>query len=248
VHVAATVSGGTIIGNIAQGNRGSGFFIEVVDMTYNPYPIALTVTLRGNSASHNGVGFGVLHDEMRGIGETVYLTENTASGNAGGGFELSGPSFHPRLISNVSSHNGAGVRVAGVSDAEIRGNTLSGNIGHGIAVLNVSRSVQIKDNTIVGNTGAGVFMLGSLDNIVIRANNIYGNIGVSNYLGPDINSPNCGIINVGVDSPVDASNNYWGSAAGPGPDPADNAGRGCDFFSDTTQVKPFATAAFPIRP
>ncbi|MBS0416096.1 MAG: right-handed parallel beta-helix repeat-containing protein [Proteobacteria bacterium] len=249
VHVTSSVSAGTIIGNIARGNRRSGFDVEVIDQSYTPFPIPLTVTLRGNTAIQNDVGFSASHDEMRGVGETVLVTENTASGNAGGGYEFRGPSFHALLINSVSSNNGAGVRLSGVFDAEIRNNTVTGNIGHGIAIQGLSQSVRIRDNTIVGNTGAGVFMLGFNDNIVIRTNNIYGNSGVSNNPGPVLDSPNCGVINVGMDQPADATNNYWGSARGPGPDPADNGGKGCDFFSTvTTKVTPFATTLFPIRP
>ena len=52
----------------------------------------------------------------------------------------------------------------------------------------------------------------------------------------------------GAVTPTDATNNYWGSPSGPGPDPADNAGKSCDFFQSTTVVKPFAAAAFGISP
>jgi hypothetical protein len=59
---------------------------------------------------------------------------------------------------------------------------------------------------------------------------------------------NCGIVNIEVPDPVDVTNNYWGSPTGPGPDPADNAGKGCDFLNGKTIVKPFATTLFAIRP
>ena len=45
-----------------------------------------------------------------------------------------------------------------------------------------------------------------------------------------------------------ATNNYWGAAGGPGADPADTAGKVCDFNQGTTVVKPFATTAYGISP
>jgi hypothetical protein len=40
---------------------------------------------------------------------------------------------------------------------------------------------------------------------------------------------------------VTATNNYWGAASGPGPDPADQA---CDAAGSTTITTPFATSDF----
>lgn len=58
----------------------------------------------------------------------------------------------------------------------------------------------------------------------------------------------CGVDNEGV--PVlNATNNYWGAASGPGPVPADQV---CNEEGTTTTVTPFATVPFlvkaPIKP
>jgi len=60
---------------------------------------------------------------------------------------------------------------------------------------------------------------------------------------------NCGVINTSA-FPVDAENNYWGSAAGPGVDPADQAGpgSGSDLGGGVTTVKSFAPTLFPTAP
>jgi hypothetical protein len=92
---------------------------------------------------------------------------------------------------------------------------------------------------------------------VIEGNNIYGNLGLNHYLVniPDPgNTANCGLVNTGdtyhtpTPVPLDAKNNYWGASAGPGSDPADTAGTGCDFNGGQTIFKPFATAMFGLSP
>jgi len=154
-----------------------------------------------------------------------------------------------QMVGNVSSHNATGVRVGEIDDAEIVANSLTGNNGAGIFVNGgTTQTVHITDNTIVGNIGAGVYLLGWIADPLIQRNNIYGNAGVSSPDLPALDTRNCGIANVDVQQPLVATNNYWGSASGPGPDPADNAGKGCDFLAGSTIVKPFATTGFGIRP
>ena len=65
---------------------------------------------------------------------------------------------------------------------------------------------------------------------VIQRNNIVGHTcGVSNHAVPAL----------------DATNNYWGAATGPGADPADEV---CDPVGDgTTIVAPFATKPFSVK-
>ena len=97
--------------------------------------------------------------------------------------------------------------------------------------------------TILGNQGPGVRVsVANPRNIVLHQNDIYGNDSAGT-------PANCGVINTSA-FPVDAKNNYWGSAAGPGVDPADKAGPGsdCDLGAGVTTVKPFAPTLFPIAP
>jgi parallel beta-helix repeat protein len=250
VHVESTTSAATLIGNIARRNPGTGFRVDVVDESPPPFPLPLQkYILKDNSAIDNDVGFSVAHDESRGIPELAYLTGNMASGNRRDGYFFFGQSYQAQMIGNVSSNNGSGVHVGVLGPGiEIRSNSMLGNIGPGILITSLSSGVQITGNTIVGNTGAGVYLLGDVENNIIRGNNIYGNTGAPFPQGPSVNTSNCGIVNIDIPVPLDATNNYWGSGNGPGPDPADNAGKGCDFFSGQTLVKPFATTLFAISP
>jgi hypothetical protein len=166
VHVDFNSTGVKVIGNTARGNAGSGFAVDVVDESVPvPFPVPISqYTFDGNTATANGTGFSVSHDETHPIPERLAFTGNVATGNT-------------------------------------------------------SNS--------------------------IRNNNIYGNRGVGS-------TANCGIVNSGFESaaptPTLATNNYWGSTSGPGADPADNAGKGCDFNQGTTVIKPFATTAYGISP
>lgn len=58
----------------------------------------------------------------------------------------------------------------------------------------------------------------------------------------------CGVYNFGVPI-LNATNNYWGTASGPGPNPADEV---CNSEPGTTTVTPSATTPFivkaPIKP
>jgi hypothetical protein len=256
VHVGGNAAEVKIVDNIALGNRLAGFRVEVIDVSPPPIPVPVSqYTLRGNLATGNSVGFTVEHDETHTIPERVFMAGNTASANTKVGFSLRGQGFQLQLIENVASNNGTGVDIEGNS-YHIRNNSVLGNAGPGLLINGrlAGSDLQITGNTIVGNIGAGILILPDATNNVIRGNNIWGNFGAGPVptVPSIVSTLNCGIANAGFDQlrPVttDATNNYWGSPAGPGPDPADNAGKGCDFNQGTTVVKPFATIAFGISP
>jgi hypothetical protein len=71
----------------------------------------------------------------------------------------------------------------------------------------------------------------------LRKNRIFGNLGEKVFYQSE--ALNCGIVNNSGEL-VDATWNYWGAATGPGPDPADEAGKEtiCDR-DGTTIVEPF---------
>jgi hypothetical protein len=110
---------------------------------------------------------------------------------------------------------------------------------HNIVVggtLSVSSATEVRRNTFLGSPYVGI-SVGPGSTATITENNIFGN-------WPQVYPPegNCGLVN-GSGGTIDATNNYWGAASGPGPDPADEV---CDIDDSTTTVSPFATEPFPI--
>ena len=259
VHIGYISTGDKIVGNTANGNVGAGFDVEVVDES-SPYPFDVPVSqfvFDGNTATANAVGFAVSHDETHPIPERVVFTGNVATGNSSYGFGLSGIGFELKFIGNVANNNGGGVYIGGNS-YEIRNSSMMGNRGPGILINGRTGGsfLLITGNSIIGNQGAGIYLLPDAQANFIQKNNIYGNLsagppGIPG--GPSVGSTlNCGIVNTGfvIGGPETtlAIQNYWGSSSGPGADPADNAGKGCDFNGGTTVAKPFATTAFAISP
>jgi hypothetical protein len=79
-------------------------------------------------------------------------------------------------------------------------------------------------------------------NIAVHETNIYGNGDQPGLTDPAENPViNCGMWTLAEGESADASNNFWGAATGPGPNPADNVCLGRAI------VDPVATAPFPIR-
>jgi hypothetical protein len=61
----------------------------------------------------------------------------------------------------------------------------------------------------------------------------------NNFFGNDI----CGLLNDGAVG-LQAANNYWGIATGPGTPPADTV---CHPYGGTTTTSPFATKPFTVN-
>ena len=92
-------------------------------------------------------------------------------------------------------------------------------------------------SSVIGNSLTGFRIRARTGGqVVLRGNNIYGN---------GDGAAGCGVINAG--GIVDAINNYWGKADGPGPNPGDRAYGQC-LASGNTLTKPFATTPFPLEP
>ena len=164
--------------------------------------------------------------------DNLAIANNILGIGAGGEFAL--------LRGNISTNNGRGFTVnperAIVERNIASGSAGEGELGVGFAIFRTN--IRFVHNTAVGNRGFGVwFFAEGAELPIFKRNNFVGNDRVSN----------CGFVNQsGLD--VDARQNYWGAATGPGPDPADNGGpnSGCDL-SGSTIVTPFATSPVPTE-
>jgi hypothetical protein len=148
-------------------------------------------------------------------------------------FSVGGNGHHLEL--NVARDNGFGFGIEG-NGTRMLNNSAIANTEGGFAVAG-SNHVLLR-NEIIGTGSVGVRIHPQATGIVVRQNNIYGNdrhvfFGLQNR----------GMSN-GSGSLVRATDNFWGSATGPGADPAD------DVFTENggeTRVVPFAAEPWKIR-
>lgn len=158
-------------------------------------------------------------------GETVLIEGNQVLGWPNG-INAEGPGKTVRK--NQVSQSNTGIVADGA--VAVVGNIATGNL----TGLFVANGATATGNAAYGNGGEGFVALFSGP---IEKNNIFGNAGcgISNFHGTTL-----------------ADHNYWGSATGPGPDPADPAGpgSGCDSGGPApgaTTVTPFATKPFSVK-
>jgi hypothetical protein len=81
------------------------------------------------------------------------------------------------------------------------------------------------DNAAIGNAAAGVVVALGLSPISITGNSFFGN---------GVTGTNCGLRNASGTAVV-APDDFWGSSAGPGPDPADDV---CNDVGSSTSTSP----------
>lgn len=135
---------------------------------------------------------------------------------------------------SLTSNTGQGsVKILG-SGHSLTNNVLT--VEKGISI-NASAGVIIRDNSFLGGPG---ITLNPGSNVVINENNLFGHD--NSYGGFNPATVNCAVFNYSGAS-IDATNNFWGAASGPGPDPADEV---CDGPGSSTVVAPFATQQFAI--
>ena len=182
------------------------------------------VTVAGNHAVGNGTN-GNDAFEIGGTGHTV--TQNVAIGNARGGFGIGGTGH--TVTHNVASGNLLGFFIG--FRGHLSNNVANGNTSIGMDISAVE--LDIHRNVAIGNGGFGIRIGTFVLNSTFTMNNIFGNDAIG--------GSNCGLVNSSGQM-VDATNNFWGAASGPGSDPADDA---CDTGGGTVTV-PFASKEFNI--
>jgi hypothetical protein len=227
----------SVVGNVAHNvdstpnnsnNQGIGFYLRA---THGQ------VAGSGNVAIGNQLA-GFFADSYLGQG-IVILDSNSAFENPGAGFLTYGDARHV-ITNNQSIGNGFGFK-AFQGPATFLRNTAIGNTYGGILVI--VGSGTFFENSVIGNVDVGFNIFPGTSGVVLRRNNIFGN-GRTNIFGTA--GDNCGVQNQSSQV-VDARENYWGAPSGPGGDPADNAGPGCDTGGGLTVTKHFATNKLPIN-
>jgi parallel beta-helix repeat protein len=181
------------------------------------------VMVRGNQVIFTGfgnsLGYGILtvNDapiRIEGNQVTGWLTGILGRGAA-------------TVSKNQVVRNGYGIDATGGS---VVGNVATDN-SYGIRI---EGSPRVTSNALYANVLAGIAVRPTLP--------FSGVVSKNNFFGSDDDS-NCGLINLGVVG-LQATNNYWGAATGPGALPADNV---CHPFGGTTTTSPFATKPFAVK-
>jgi len=220
LQIDASASGVNASGNIAIKNGTSVF---VVDGNSN--------VLSNNIVSAQSVFSGAYIVN----GDSNLLKHNLA--NSGyGGFEVSGS--NNTLVENVSSaqfNDGFHLSPPGTGNV-LNKNVVAGSNNWGILIQSTGNTLT--GNSILGSQSYGIWLFPG-SNATITQNNIFGNEGFDGT-----NTTNCGLFNQSGTN-INASNNFWGAATGPGASPAD------DFCSSgagsSTTTTPVATKEFQVK-
>jgi hypothetical protein len=203
-------------------------------------------TVRGtNKIEGTGIAIDAKHVKIRGnqvIGPTILASPGVGiagvMSNPGpmlikgnqvmfwGEAGIQGRGDGKKVVGNQVSMVGVGIEVDGTSSAI--GNVVTDSFV-GIQLLGGAAAIG---NAVRGNTSIGIAINGVAG--TITGNDIIGNVAAG---------AQCGLQNASTDNTVDATNNYWGAATGPGAPPADSV---CNTPGDHTTTAPFATEPFNV--
>ncbi len=202
--------------DVVFGAPGKGFMVTTTGALF-PNGIEINgaeVTVRGNQ---------ILGDLVDPDGEGIRAREPTSGPVLIEGNQIIGwaKAIEAATPNTTVRKNQVSLNAATAIDAEtntlVVGNVATRN-GSGIGLTDSASAVG---NAVYGSTSSGIF--GSSSGIAEK-NNIVGN--------------ECGMLG---SAGFPATNNFWGAATGPGPDPAD------DVCSGTPTVTPFATKPFKVK-
>jgi hypothetical protein len=185
---------------------------------------ATGVIVTGNISSRNAGGFAI-----GGTGNVI--KHNIAVGIDGHGFEINGTAH--TVWKNAAMGTGDGFLVHG------SGHVLTDNVSTGNnAGFSLFGNANLNHNSAIGNVHVGIRLEPGSQGTV-RHCNIFGNGDrISSFSALQYN---CGLLNRSG-QPIIATGNFWGTASGPGADPADAV---CDV-DGTTKFEPFAKRLFRI--
>lgn len=210
---------GAVFGLPQQGFQisGSGYFAARIDGSH--------VSFSGNVMSGSESGVQV-------TGSNNKLDNDLSINGAGAAFDISGSNNN--VINSLASGGGAGFQVSPLGTTVPTGNTFTNDISTGNQVgFNLFGPAVISNVDAIGNWEAGIAVRTG-GQATVSNSNIFGN-GTQTAL-------NCGIENYsGTTSAVTKS--YWGTASGPGPEPADVV---CNYNNSTTTVPSISSTAYSV--
>jgi hypothetical protein len=212
--------------NVVFGKKKKGFSLVNGSAGLSIATATTGVQVTGNQAGQNtGAGFEL-------DGDDAVVTGNQAAANAFSGFSVRGTGH--KLVGNLAAGNVPhGFAIFG-SDHQLTGNLATDNsLGFSINTP-ATGNIHLTGSEAVGNSGPGIDIAsGTTGVMTVNKGNIFGN---------DSGGANCGLSN-SSGTTVDAKNNFWGAAAGPGVDPADKiCGSGSATFTPVA-IKEFKVKA-----
>jgi parallel beta-helix repeat protein len=255
--IVSIESSGTIFGK-----KDKGF--TIINAYHDGLSIAegaTGVNVAGNIATANiRLGFNI-----RGTGHTI--NHNIAEANGRDGFRLGGS--ENTLNGNVASENGGNGFYFFGNGHVFRGNVSAANEENGFYTSNgISHTFKnnlalasrdqgfyaagggdhlFSDNAVIGNRHFGIYLYEGIFSTTITRNNLFGNNARSYGSTPYGELVNCGLFNQTGNVLFNATQNFWGSSGGPGPDII-GADKVCNYGpGSATTYQPFATKEFKIK-
>lgn len=236
--------------NVTLGRKKQGFAI-VGDLQHDGLGVrvssrAIGARVEGNLFSRLDQGLFVAGDGSRIVGNRIAEVFRQGIHAEGSGMTIAA-----NVLEQIGTpgENSSALHVVGRGSVGhvIDRNLVVGNLGIGIYVDdgagNASTSPHaVTDNLVVGNRAAGIkVVLGkSSGGARINGNSLYANDGES--------GGNCGLMTLSAGPAIDATNNWWGSPAGPGPDPSDDVcSVGTAPQTGAAAAVPFVRVAPPMR-
>lgn len=236
--------------DVTLGRKRAGFAI-VGDLQHDGFGVRVNRTgsgarVEGNLFSRLDQGLFVAGDGSAIVGNRIVEVFRQGVHAEGSGITVAA-----NVLEQVGTpgENTSAIHVVGRGAAghTVARNLLVGNLGIGIFVDDGAGSAAttphlVTDNLVVGNGAAGIeVVLGfSSGGVRVNGNSLYANDGRS--------GGNCGLSTLSVTQTIDATNNFWGSPAGPGPDPGDDVcSVGTPPDTSAASATPFARVAPPLR-